>query len=151
MTNKNSNKPLWYSLNTVIVHDSDITENGHYYCYNKDKYGNWYLMDDDKIQRVTIEDVLNKEAYILLYVNIENIEGSCESELLNVNAIQIDLPTINYIKLAQKEDNKLSLIISELETHPNIQTSTQIILFVTVCCYRASILRVRNSTKRLNK
>lgn len=149
MTSKKSDKPLWYSLNAVIVHDSEITENGHYYCYNKDKYGDWYILDDEKVEKVTIEDVLNKQAYILFYVDMENNTKTYKSELFNVNAIQIDLPTIEDIKLAQGEDKKLSLIISTLRnpSKGDSQNFTDYFIRDGLLLHKASIPRIRKSTK----
>lgn len=149
MTNKKSDKPIWYFLNAVIVHDSNVTDNGHYYCYNKDRYGNWYLMDDEKVQKVTLEDVLNQQAYILFYVNMDDNTETYKTELFNINAIQIDLPTIEDIKLAQSEDHKLSLIISSLKNPSQHFHQKFADYFVRddLLLHKASIPRIRKSTK----
>lgn len=54
-----------YSLLGVIVHDGPI-DSGHYVCYSK-RGDEWYLCDDESISKVDEEEVVSKQAYVLLY------------------------------------------------------------------------------------
>ncbi|XP_062193160.1 ubiquitin carboxyl-terminal hydrolase 17-like [Phragmites australis] len=58
-----------YKLYAVVVHhdvmNADIS--GHYVCYVKDPQGKWHEMDDSKVKPVSLEKVLSKCAYMLLY------------------------------------------------------------------------------------
>jgi ubiquitin carboxyl-terminal hydrolase 22/27/51 len=55
-----------YALSAVIVHKGEINS-GHYVSYARE--GNdWFLFDDSKVVLVSEGDVLNAEAYILVYV-----------------------------------------------------------------------------------
>lgn len=134
-------KPICYSLTGVIVHSGSSSQMGHYYTYVKDSTGTWFLLDDSRIIKVSLEEVLNQKAYILFYTKMEHSKTNTnntsltdisnmeiklddeEKEFLfkefGVNAIQIDLPTINEIILAQKSDPKTAKIISEIAINPH--------------------------------
>ncbi|XP_022731320.1 ubiquitin carboxyl-terminal hydrolase 18 isoform X2 [Durio zibethinus] len=61
-----------YKLYAVVVHVDMLNASffGHYICYTKDFCGNWYLIDDHKVMRVELEDVLSQGAYMLLYSRV---------------------------------------------------------------------------------
>uniref|UniRef100_A0A0A9CYI6 USP domain-containing protein n=1 Tax=Arundo donax TaxID=35708 RepID=A0A0A9CYI6_ARUDO len=58
-----------YKLYAVVVHRDvmNATVSGHYVCYVKDPQGKWHEMDDSKVKPVSLEKVLSKCAYMLLY------------------------------------------------------------------------------------
>ncbi|KAK3133561.1 hypothetical protein QOZ80_6AG0538070 [Eleusine coracana subsp. coracana] len=58
-----------YKLYAVVVHRDvmNATSSGHYVCYVKDPQGKWHEMDDSKVKPVSLEKVLSKCAYMLLY------------------------------------------------------------------------------------
>ncbi|XP_054797127.1 ubiquitin carboxyl-terminal hydrolase 18-like [Prosopis cineraria] len=58
-----------YKLYAVVVHLDMLNASyfGHYICCIKDFHGNWYRVDDWKVMRVELEEVLSQEAYMLLY------------------------------------------------------------------------------------
>ncbi|GAA0185681.1 cysteine protease [Lithospermum erythrorhizon] len=58
-----------YELYAVIVHVDMLNASffGHYICYVKDFRGQWYRIDDCKVARVDLDDVLSQGAYMLLY------------------------------------------------------------------------------------
>lgn len=60
-----------YSLSAVIVHKGGI-ESGHYVSYSREGT-DWFLFDDSKVVLVNESEVLNAEAYLLLYA-VENVE-----------------------------------------------------------------------------
>lgn len=112
-------EPLNYALSAVIIHDGNHANEGHYFSYVKDLNDIWYKMDDSNVQKVTLETVLNQEAYILIYVYKNNIAHTPHLNNYTVNSIQIDLPTIAEVHQAQLKDEKLSNIISELKNSRN--------------------------------
>ncbi|KAK8509378.1 hypothetical protein V6N13_062429 [Hibiscus sabdariffa] len=61
-----------YKLYAVVVHVDMLNASffGHYICYTKDFAGNWYRIDDCKVSRVELEDVLSQGAYMLLYSRV---------------------------------------------------------------------------------
>ncbi|XP_052210147.1 ubiquitin carboxyl-terminal hydrolase 18-like isoform X2 [Diospyros lotus] len=61
-----------YKLYAVIVHVDMLNASffGHYICYTKDFYGNWYRIDDCKVTRVDLEEVLLQGAYMLMYSRV---------------------------------------------------------------------------------
>ncbi|KAL2544544.1 ubiquitin carboxyl-terminal hydrolase 18-like [Forsythia ovata] len=61
-----------YKLYAVIVHVDMLNASffGHYICYVKDFRGNWYRIDDCKVARVDLDEVLSQGAYMLLYNRI---------------------------------------------------------------------------------
>ncbi|WOK96224.1 ubiquitin carboxyl-terminal hydrolase 16-like [Canna indica] len=58
-----------YRLYAVIVHIDvmNASFSGHYVCYVKDTQGKWYKINDAKVKPVSLEKVLSKSAYMLLY------------------------------------------------------------------------------------
>ncbi|CAJ1973610.1 unnamed protein product [Sphenostylis stenocarpa] len=67
-----------YKLYAVVVHIDMLNASffGHYICYIKDFCGNWYRIDDWKVLRVELEEVLSQGAYMLLYSRY-----ACDHEL----------------------------------------------------------------------
>ncbi|KAL5973932.1 hypothetical protein ACLOJK_030591 [Asimina triloba] len=58
-----------YRLYAVVVHVDMLNASffGHYICYTQDFCGNWYRIDDCKVMKVELEEVLAQGAYMLLY------------------------------------------------------------------------------------
>lgn len=148
MIKEQSKRPLWYNLKSVIVHSGNSVETGHYFCYIKDEKNNWYRMNDEEVERVTLHEVLNQEAYILMYENEENTPETIKSNNFIVNAIQINLPTVLDIKLAQYEDNKLSKIITDLKDNPQQKSHKYPNYFLkdNLLMHKAFIPRIRKTT-----
>ncbi|XP_021308154.1 ubiquitin carboxyl-terminal hydrolase 16 isoform X1 [Sorghum bicolor] len=71
MSRTDDSSPV-YTLYAVVVHHnvSNATVSGHYVCYVKDSQGKWHEMDDNKVKPVSIQKVLSKCAYMLLYARI---------------------------------------------------------------------------------
>ncbi|KAG8636438.1 ubiquitin carboxyl-terminal hydrolase 18 isoform X2 [Manihot esculenta] len=67
-----------YKLYAVVVHVDMLNASffGHYICYIKDFHGNWYRVDDCKVQSVELEEVLSQGAYMLLYSRV-SVRPSC--------------------------------------------------------------------------
>ncbi|XP_058067870.1 ubiquitin carboxyl-terminal hydrolase 18-like isoform X4 [Magnolia sinica] len=61
-----------YRLYAVVVHVDMLNASffGHYICYTQDFCGNWYRIDDCKVMKVELEEVLAQGAYMLLYSRI---------------------------------------------------------------------------------
>ncbi|XVE53488.1 hypothetical protein DITRI_Ditri03aG0007100 [Diplodiscus trichospermus] len=61
-----------YKLYAVVVHVDMLNASffGHYICYTKDFCGNWYRIDDCKVMRVELDEVLSQGAYMLLYSRV---------------------------------------------------------------------------------
>ncbi|CDW78527.1 ubiquitin carboxyl-terminal hydrolase family protein [Stylonychia lemnae] len=60
------NKNTQYELSSIAVHMGTI-HGGHYVAYAKKEDGNWYYMNDERVSRVQLHEVLNQDAYILFY------------------------------------------------------------------------------------
>lgn len=119
-TTKGTNKePINYALAAVIIHAGDDTDKGHYFSYVKDLQNTWYEMNDSEVRTVTLDTVLNQNAYILIYVQKTNLEPTATLNNYAINSIQIDLPTLSEVQKAQLEDEKLSVIISYLKNSQN--------------------------------
>ncbi|XP_021864530.1 ubiquitin carboxyl-terminal hydrolase 18 isoform X2 [Spinacia oleracea] len=61
-----------YELYAVVVHVDMLNASffGHYICYTKGFQGDWYRIDDCKVTRVELDEVLSQGAYMLLYRRI---------------------------------------------------------------------------------
>lgn len=60
-------KSTQYNLSSVVNHQGNSTETGHYYNYNRTFDGEWVMTDDDKTEKIQSIDVCSKNAYILFY------------------------------------------------------------------------------------
>ncbi|EXB74929.1 Ubiquitin carboxyl-terminal hydrolase 19 [Morus notabilis] len=67
-----------YTLYAVVVHVDMLNASffGHYICYTKGLCGNWYKLDDCKVTKVELEEVLSQGAYMLLYSR-DKARSSC--------------------------------------------------------------------------
>ncbi|OBS75692.1 hypothetical protein A6R68_17855, partial [Neotoma lepida] len=61
-------EPLVYALCAVLVHAGVTCHSGHYFCYVRAGNGEWYKMDDSKVDRCDVTSVLSEPAYVLFYV-----------------------------------------------------------------------------------
>nr|GMD34969.1 ubiquitin carboxyl-terminal hydrolase 15-like [Ipomoea batatas]GME08601.1 ubiquitin carboxyl-terminal hydrolase 15-like [Ipomoea batatas] len=69
MTGTDDVPPL-YMLYAVVVHLDTLNASfsGHYISYVKDMQGNWFRIDDTKVQQVPMSRVMTEGAYILFYM-----------------------------------------------------------------------------------
>ncbi len=63
---ESSNRPLLYQLVSVTVHLGTM-RSGHYIAYTLKEDGLWYKMDDERVAKVSTEEVLRCDAYLLFY------------------------------------------------------------------------------------
>jgi Ubiquitin carboxyl-terminal hydrolase len=66
MSKVNQARPPPYELVSVLVHQGNSCEYGHYLAYVKHS-GVWYKCNDSTIEPVDVSTVLNQQAYILMY------------------------------------------------------------------------------------
>jgi len=64
------NKYTEYELSSIAVHMGTI-HGGHYVAYAKKEDGNWYYMNDERVSRVQLHEVLNQDAYMLFYKKVQ--------------------------------------------------------------------------------
>lgn len=73
MSKANRGKPPPYSLVAVLVHKGRSCDRGHYIAYVR-KGKDWYLANDEVVTKVDVSEVLNSQAYVLVY----EVEGMKE-------------------------------------------------------------------------
>jgi ubiquitin carboxyl-terminal hydrolase 22/27/51 len=61
-----ANQQAIYTLSAVIVHKGEMSS-GHYVSYAREGR-DWFLFDDSKVVLVGEKDVLEAQAYLLVYV-----------------------------------------------------------------------------------
>ncbi|KAF1873313.1 hypothetical protein Lal_00027351 [Lupinus albus] len=68
MSGTKDKSPL-YSLYAVVVHLNTMATafSGHYVCYVKNMQGEWFKIDDSRVEPVELSTVLLERAYMLLY------------------------------------------------------------------------------------
>ncbi|NP_001345851.1 ubiquitin carboxyl-terminal hydrolase 17-like protein B isoform 2 [Mus musculus] len=66
--------PLPYALYAVLVHEGATCHSGHYFCCVKAGHGKWYKMDDTKVTSCDVTSVLNENAYVLFYVQQNDLK-----------------------------------------------------------------------------
>lgn len=60
-----------YDLVGVLVHQGGSVHSGHYYAYVRDSSGRWSCANDETVYRVSMEHVLQQQAYMLFYTRSE--------------------------------------------------------------------------------
>ena len=65
-----TNLPLAYRLHAVIVHQGQTPQSGHYCCYVRAPSEIWYQVDDDTVRQVSLQRVLQDQAYLLFYMRV---------------------------------------------------------------------------------
>ncbi|XP_077526750.1 ubiquitin specific peptidase 36 [Haemaphysalis longicornis] len=78
--------PVTYRLNAVLVHLGASCNSGHYFCFVRNSNGNWYCMDDSRVQQVSLGQVLNQQAYVLFYVRTPPTENNHHTPLKKSNS-----------------------------------------------------------------
>jgi ubiquitin C-terminal hydrolase len=59
--------PQNYSLQAVVLHRGSES-NGHYTCISRCRNGSkWLCFDDESVREVHPEDLINHNAYVLVY------------------------------------------------------------------------------------
>ena len=66
MSRANRGKPPPYTLVAVLVHRGRSCDCGHYFAYVR-KGKDWYLANDADVTKVSIDEVLSAQAYVLVY------------------------------------------------------------------------------------
>lgn len=66
MSRANRGKPPPYTLVAVLVHRGRSCDCGHYFAYVR-KGRDWYLANDAEVIKVDVEEVLQAQAYVLVY------------------------------------------------------------------------------------
>jgi ubiquitin C-terminal hydrolase len=92
MSLANKGRPPNYDLVAMVVHQGSTCSHGHYIAYvrggsggqrNGSSSNTWYRVSDAIVTEVQIEDVLEKQAYILLYeatgMRHHEVDGDCGS------------------------------------------------------------------------
>ncbi|KAF3775481.1 Ubiquitin carboxyl-terminal hydrolase 19 [Nymphaea thermarum] len=99
-----------YRLYAIVVHVDMLNASffGHYICYTKDNQGNWYRIDDCKVMKVELEEVLSQRAYMLLYsrINVRPSSGKTFKVLKNddeqsVSIEELPCPTTSSISIVE--------------------------------------------------
>lgn len=82
-----------YILQSVIVHHGSA-DGGHYTTYRRlstldrsvaaqgllsDRINSWVHVSDDEVMPVTVDEVLNSEAYLLFYQSLDSLSSSTSS------------------------------------------------------------------------
>jgi hypothetical protein len=103
----------FYELKAVVVHKGESLNNGHYVCYLQREGNAWYLADDTKVFRVSIDEVLQANAYLLFYEksDAKTIE---ENHSRNIPPREVSVGEMNI------SEKKMKITIEPTKTNPNL-------------------------------
>ncbi|KAG6591506.1 Ubiquitin carboxyl-terminal hydrolase 19, partial [Cucurbita argyrosperma subsp. sororia] len=102
-----------YRLYAVVVHIDMLNASyfGHYICYIKDFSGNWYRIDDRKVAKVDLEEVLSQGAYMILYSRVRPRSSSLQTiESMGNNQLQKENGEVDLCANERVGSAKLSLV-----------------------------------------
>ncbi|XP_038064231.1 ubiquitin carboxyl-terminal hydrolase 36-like [Patiria miniata] len=82
--------PIMYELYAVLKHEGASCNSGHYYCYVKAANQSWYCMNDAFVSQVSLQRVLNQNAYLLFYIRKSNFKspmngGESKRDVMHTN------------------------------------------------------------------
>ena len=78
MNKENTNKKSIYNLKSIILHCGTIKKS-NYKTIVKNK-NNWYEIEDNDIKQIEINEVINQNAYVLIYEKIDKSNEIDEKE-----------------------------------------------------------------------
>ncbi|XP_008452810.2 ubiquitin carboxyl-terminal hydrolase 18-like [Cucumis melo] len=102
-----------YRLYAVVVHVDMLNASffGHYICYIKDFSGNWYRIDDCKVFKVDLEEVLSQGAYMILYSRVRPRSSSLQTiESMGNKQLQKEKVEVDSCTNERVESNKQGLV-----------------------------------------
>lgn len=102
-----------YRLYAVVVHVDMLNASffGHYICYIKDFCGNWFRIDDCKVFKVDLEEVLSQGAYMILYSRVRPRSSSLQTiESMGNNRLQKENVEVSLCANERVESDKLGLV-----------------------------------------
>ncbi|CAG9535145.1 unnamed protein product [Cercopithifilaria johnstoni] len=86
----------FYELTGIVQHTGNAVEHGHYIAVVRGFDGrSYYLFDDEQRHRVSLSELHNTQAYMLLYVRSNAFRNSVSPSLNPANEAQSDTPPRN--------------------------------------------------------
>lgn len=105
---KKVTKAMLCRLFAVVVHTGKNSHSGHYICYVRNLAKNeWWKMDDARVTRVSKEDVMAAEAYMLFY-NVVNHPVSDELKKSHRAMTAVNSKPLQTIKTESIDEEKKS-------------------------------------------
>ena len=80
-----------YDLTGVIQHIGHSIKGGHYISLCKHSTGKWYKFDDDRVNEISDIEIVNHNAYILIYVKQKLSAVSTIPSLLGSSSNTVDM------------------------------------------------------------
>lgn len=59
-----------YKLCSLLIHQGNSIDSGHYYCYVRAPNNIWYLFNDTSVKKVDQSEVLKQSPYLLFYEKV---------------------------------------------------------------------------------
>jgi len=112
---KKVTKAMLCRLFAVVVHTGKNSHSGHYICYVRNLAKNeWWKMDDARVTRVSKEDVMAAEAYMLFY-NVVNHPVSDELKKSHRAMTVVDSKPLQTIKAESiSEEKKIDSVVETM-------------------------------------
>ena len=103
--NKNdSNEKVFYKLSSMLLHEGNSVDSGHYYSYIKASNNNWYIFNDHYVMKEDKNNILNQKPYLLFY---EKIIEKKITQKMNYSNIKYESPgSTNYSNLSSFRENE---------------------------------------------
>ena len=139
MSLANKGQPPDYELVAMVVHQGSTCTHGHYVAYVRgggSENSIWYRISDANVEEVSLADVLEKQAYILLYeakgMRHHEVDGDCGSLCSVESTVTVsDNASSSMLKHSSKGARSFSAAVSPPFTRAlEEQTTTTLSSFI---------------------
>lgn len=88
---KGSNEPLHYRLVSMVTHLGASQHCGHYTAIGLTETGSYYQFDDSYVRQISVQNVLNTNAYIIFYELDTSPDKSFQSAMASIDNGRLNL------------------------------------------------------------
>ncbi|RCH81299.1 Ubiquitin carboxyl-terminal hydrolase 36 [Rhizopus stolonifer] len=118
-------KSVDYSLYAVIVHTGQTIHDGHFKAYVKSPSGIWYCMDNEAVQVVSVNRLLQENAYMLFYhIPPTKLQKQPTTQPVEISMERSIETSVERVELELEEESEEES--EEEEESKDVQVSTKV-------------------------
>lgn len=117
---KNAHEPLQYRLVSMVTHLGASQHCGHYTAIGLTETGSYYQFDDSFVRQISLQNVLNTNAYIIFY----ELDTSADKGFLSIGSMADSSSNSSSSRLSVNDDRMARSFLDTKETPRNNVTTT---------------------------